>query len=210
MGGVVLEKIWRTYVELFERALDETRASLRRRKEKTTRVEAELAKTREELATLQSKHPAQIEKLSKMLAGKFTQRQEELEEQLNGLQNENTALQQHLQEQSSSVALWFPLFQKYKHSHYRKAITMTPLSPVSGDTPEALLAADFHRILSAMPPDSRRRVGFFVSSLLGLRGMQVTADTVEGLTERKEHNEWKIEQLEERLRKLKGDKTPPP
>merc|ERR1712232_1250355 len=112
--GVVLEKIWRTYVELFERALDETRASLRKHKERTARVEAELAKTREELSALQAKHPEQIAKLSRTLAGKFTQRQEELEEQLKSLQSENQVLYQHLQEQGSSVQCWFPLFQKYK------------------------------------------------------------------------------------------------
>merc|ERR1719313_1705961 len=110
------------------------------------------------------------------------------------IQSENQGLQTHLQEQSSSVQCWFPLFQKYKNSFYRKALASTPLPQIQQDPPpESLLAADFHRILSAMPPEGRRRVGFFVSSLLGLRGMQVTADTLEGLTERREHNEWKIE-----------------
>merc|ERR1719436_1057582 len=51
--GVVLEKIWRTYVELFERALNDTRALLCRHKEKTARVEAELNRTRRELTAIQ-------------------------------------------------------------------------------------------------------------------------------------------------------------
>merc|ERR1719277_2914562 len=55
--GVVLEKIWRTYVELFERALSETKASLKRHTERTGRVEEQLSRAREDLSELQSKHP---------------------------------------------------------------------------------------------------------------------------------------------------------
>jgi len=202
--GVVLEKIWRTYIELFERALNETRASLRRHQEKTARVEADLARTSGELTDLQAKHPQQIEKLSTTLAAKFAQRQEELEEQLRTLRNENQALQEHLQEQTDNLRSWFPMFLNYKDSSYRsKLSSFGPFAP-SSSAPEARIAADFRRVLSVMPAEGLRRVGFFISSLLGLRGAQLSADTVENLAERKEHNQWKIEQLEARVRELKG------
>jgi len=202
--GVVLEKIWRTYVELIERALAETRAALRRHKEKSARVEADLQRTRRELADLQEKHPEQIAKLSNTLAGKFAQRQEELEDQLKSVGLENQALSQHLREQGASLYSWFPLFTKYKDSKYRKSLAQRAPEQVTGGSPEARLAADFKRILTTMPADGRRRVGFFISSLLGLRGSQLADDTVEALTERSNHNKWKIEQLENRLRELKG------
>lgn len=202
--GVVLEKIWRTYVDLFEKALGETRASLRRNKEKTVRVEAELARAQAELADLQEKHPEQIEKLSKMLEGKFSKRREELLEQLKNTLHENAALRQHLAEQRASLGTWFPQFGRYKDSMYKVQLDAGGgLLQPSATSMEARLAADFRRILRAMPPEGRRRVGFFVASLLGLRS-RMPYDTMEALTERRSQNTWKIKQLEERLNQLKG------
>lgn len=201
--GVVLEKIWRTYVELFERALNETRASLKRHRERTGRVEAELRRTRDEFEQLRQRHPEQIDKLSKTLAGKFAQRQEELEMQLKTLRIENSVLQQHLKEQGASVQLWFPLFRKYKESRYRKQLMNAPHPAQSSTQPEARIAADFKRILGVLPSEGRRRVGFYISALLGLCGAQFSSDNVHALREKKEHNQWKIDRLETRLRDLK-------
>ncbi|CAE8641517.1 unnamed protein product, partial [Polarella glacialis] len=50
--GLVLEKIWRTYVELFERALADARATLKRQKERTSKLEAELVRIQNELEEL--------------------------------------------------------------------------------------------------------------------------------------------------------------
>mmetsp|Transcript_42317 Transcript_42317/g.131658 ORF Transcript_42317/g.131658 Transcript_42317/m.131658 type:complete len:258 (-) Transcript_42317:16-789(-) len=201
--GVVLEKIWRTYVELFERALGETRASLKRNKEKTMRVQADLARARAELSELQERHPEQIEKLSKMLERKFVKRKEEITDLLRSTSQENAALRRHLAEQHTSVATWFPHFANYKDSTYRQQLHVEKGIQPSATSVEARLAADFRRILRAMPPEGRRRVGFFVSSLLGLRS-RMPYDTVEALQERKNQNGWKIKQLEERLSQLKG------
>jgi len=205
--GVVLEKIWRTYVELFERALAETRALLRYHKARTQRVDTELERTRDELSEIQQRHPEQIEKLSKTLANKFSQRQEELEDQLKSLRHENTVLIQHLTEHSNNVKAWFPLFDNYKNSVYRATLQGTGAALPSTTTPEARIAADFKRILTAMPVDGRRRVGFFVSSLLGLRGSELVEnpETIESLTERKEHNTWKIDILTQRIKELRGE-----
>lgn len=205
--GVVLEKIWRTYVELFERALAETRALLRYHKARTQRVDNELVRTSNELSEMQVRHPEQIDKLSKTLANKFAQRQEELEDQLKTLRHENSVLVQHLTEHGNNVKAWFPLFDYYKHSLYRATLQGTGPALPSTTTPEARIAADFKRILTAMPVDGRRRVGFFVSSLLGLRGSELVEnpETVESLIERKEHNTWKIDMLNQRIKELRGE-----
>ncbi|CAE8713240.1 unnamed protein product, partial [Polarella glacialis] len=50
--GLVLEKIWRTYVELFERALADARATLKKQKERTSKLEAELVRIQNELEEL--------------------------------------------------------------------------------------------------------------------------------------------------------------
>lgn len=205
--GVVLEKIWRTYVELFERALAETRALLRFHKARTVRVTGEQERTRDELEQVQQRHPLQIEKLSRTLANKFAQRQEELEEQLKNLRHENNVLKQHLQEHSNNVNAWFPLFDSYKESAYKATLATTGPQLPSTTTPESRIAADFKRILTAMPTEGRRRVGFFVSSLLGLRGSELVEnpETIDSLTERREHNAWKIGLLQDRIKELRGE-----
>jgi hypothetical protein len=204
--GVVLEKIWRTYIELFERALSETRAMLRFHKDRTVRVQEEQERIRQELRHAQHKHPEQIEKLTKTLLNKFSQRQEELEEQVKSLRYENNVLRQHSQEQIDSVKSWFPLFAEYKNSAYRSALQDVPALLPASMSAESRLAADFKRIITAMPEDGRRRVGFFVSSLLGLRGTVIDQDTVESLTEQRDHNAWQIGRLEQRIRELRGEK----
>lgn len=208
--GVVLEKIWRTYVELFERALAETRALLRRHKARTKRIQSDLERTQVELTELQQKHPEQIQKLSTTLAGKFTQRQDELDDQLRALKSENAGLQQHLMEHGNHMRSWFPLFECYKNSDFKTKLSQTNPGLPTTVTPEARIAADFKRILEVMPSDGRRRVGFFVSSLLGLRATMLVdgIGTVECLRERKEHNQWKIETLEARLQELSSTGSP--
>jgi len=203
--GVVLEKIWRTYVQLFERALSQTRALLRFHKGRSARVQKEQERLQQELRTVQHRHPDQIEKLSKTLRNKFAQRQEELEEQLQTLRHENHVLKQHLQEHNQSVKAWFPRFESYKDSAYRVTLSSTAAALPATTAPESRLAADFKRVITAMPEDGRRRVGFFISSLLGLRGNDVTdTDTVESLSEQKTHNIWQIDRLQQRIQELKG------
>jgi len=206
--GVVLEKIWRTYVELFEESLSEAREALRRQKEKTAKCEAELQRIRDEATELKAKHPAQLEKLRQTLTTKFDQRQNELVQQLANTRSENRALKIHLEEQTAKQSAWFPLFAMYKDSKFRRAL----LGKAGADLPkntvvEARLGADFRRILSSLPPDVRRRIGFFVSSLLGFRGVGLSAVTAEALHERKQLNAKKIEQLKARLRELRGEES---
>lgn len=208
--GVVLEKIWRTYVELFDRALAETRAMVRFHKTRTQRVVEELSHTSDDLTEVKQKHPEQLQKLSSTLSKKFVQRQEELDGLLKSVKHENTIMQQLIDEHRNSLKAWFPLFDKYKNSPYHITLkTACPELP-STTTPESRIAADFKRILVAMPNEARRRVGFFVSSLLGLRGTELVEnpETIESLTERKDHNSWKIGLLEQRIKELKGEAVP--
>ncbi|CAE7259308.1 unnamed protein product, partial [Symbiodinium necroappetens] len=120
--GVVLEKIWRTYVELFEQALGESREALRRQKDKTSKAEAELQRVRDEATESKAKHPAQLDKLRQTLTTKFDQRQNELVQQLTSTRSENRALKVHLEEQLSKQHAWFPMFAIYKESRYRRAL----------------------------------------------------------------------------------------
>lgn len=206
--GVVLEKIWRTYVELFGESLAEAREALWRQKEKTAKCEADLQRIRDEAAELKAKHPAQLEKLKQTLTTKFDQRQNELVQQLTNTRSENRALKIHLEEQTAKQSAWFPLFPMYKDSKFRRALLGKAGAELPKTTPvEARLGADFRRILSSLPPDVRRRIGFFVSSLLGFRCVGLSAVTAEALQERKQLNAKKIEQLKARLRELRGEES---
>jgi hypothetical protein len=202
--GVVLEKIWRTYVELFEQALSQSRASLQRQRQKTNKMKAELERTERELHDLHGRQPEQIGQLSGTLEKKFVVRQQELEEQLKSTKDENAFLQNHLQERRISVQSWFPRYETYKDSVLKGVLDGVPVHNPSNSNAESRIAADYKRIISAMPPESRRRVGFFISSLLGLRGNQSAQDVEESLEERKTHNAFKITQLEDRLEELKA------
>lgn len=205
--GVVLEKIWRTYVELFDRALAETRTLLRFHKARTSRVNDALQNTDGDLRQLQQKFPDQVAKLSRTLSVKFVQRQEDLEATLKKLRHENQIMAQLIRTHTDSTRSWFPLLDKYKNSVFKQALKGIPAALPATTTPESRLAADFKRILLAMPVEARRRVGFFISSLLGLRGTELldNPETIESLTERKEHNVWKIGLLEQRILELKGE-----
>lgn len=204
--GVVLEKIWRTYVELFERALSETRSMLRFHKGRTMKVQTEQDRISGELRAVQQRHPEQASKLSKTLLNKFSQRQDELEAQLREVRHENKVLKTHLTEHTNSVQSWFPLYNFYKKSPYRAILQSTGATLPVSTGPESRIAADFKRILTAMPEDGRRRVGFFISSLLGLRGndLEEGSDTVDSLTEQRDHNAWQIDKLEKRIKELRG------
>lgn len=207
--GVVLEKIWRTYVELFERSLGDTRARLKHHKERTAKLKMALDRADADLERVRQRQPEQIQRLSETLAGKFSQRQDELDEAVRQVRSENTLLRQHIREHKKNVESWFPLFDRYKDSGLREMLKTSPLSSSStgpSDYPELRIAADYRRILAGMPEEERRRVGFFVSSLLGLRGVQTdNPHSIEGLVERKEHNAWKIELLTEKLKVLRSE-----
>lgn len=203
--GVVLEKIWRTYVELFDRVLKEMKASLKLHKARTVKVQEELECANAELEDLRRKHPQQMQKLKATLDGKFAQRQQELEDSLKYKESENLALNQHLEEQKCDVKSWFPLFEHYQVCQYKLNLQQLGHTPATTTSPEMAIAADLKRIVQVLPVEKRKQIGFFVCSLLGLRGSK-TQDTIEGLMKRKEDNQRKIDELNARITELKGDR----
>lgn len=207
--GVVLEKIWRSYVELFDRALEETRGLLRLHQERTNRVKDKLHTTNAELEDLKKRQPQQSHKLSATLNNKFIQRQEELNNLLKKVRHENANLVEVKEDRVRNVETWFPRFDAYKDTYLRALLKNVKAELPSHTTPESRIAADFKRILSVMPMEARRRVGFFVSSLLGLRGTELVdnPETVDSLLERKEHNDWTINLLGEKLKVLQKRKA---
>merc|ERR1719486_111086 len=120
--GVVLEKIWRTYVELFDRVLREMKSSLKTHKEKTAEVQAVLNEACKNLDDLRSSHPVQMQKVIVDLEGKFTTRQKELELELRARESENLVLTQELKDHHQLLECWYPSFHLYQNSYIKGQI----------------------------------------------------------------------------------------
>merc|ERR1719171_2068451 len=120
--GVVLEKIWRTYVELFDRVLREMKSSLKTHKEKTAEVQAVLNEACKSLDDLRSSHPVQMQKVIVDLEGKFTTRQKELEMELRARESENLVLTQELRDHHALLESWYPSFHLYQNSYIKGQI----------------------------------------------------------------------------------------
>lgn len=120
--GIVVEKIWRTFVELFERVLRDVRGLLALHKRKTQDLTEALEGSKVELERLKSKYPAQVEKVRRALEQRFSLRQQELADQLKYREGENDALMDHLEKHRSDVQAWFPNFGLYKDSELRRSV----------------------------------------------------------------------------------------
>lgn len=188
--GVVLEKIWRTYVELFDRVLREMKSSLKTHKEKTAEVQAVLNEACKSLDDLRSSHPVQMQKVIVDLEGKFTTRQKELEMELRARESENLVLTQELREHHQLLECWYPSFHLYQNSYIKgqipqyqppannqsasdrgsvrpnRRISLTLQNQKEDLTPEVAMAEDFKRLLSALAPDKRKAIGKELAGLL--------------------------------------------
>jgi hypothetical protein len=189
----VLEKIWRTYVELFDRVLREMKSSLKTHKEKTADVQAVLNEACKSLDDLRSSHPVQMQKVIVDLEGKFTARQKELELELRARESENLVLTQELRDHHQLLECWYPSFHLYQNSYIKGQIPQHQVDRQGGQsqilnnrqqpninrrvsltlqnqkedlTPEVAMAEDFKRLLSALAPDKRKTIGKELAGLL--------------------------------------------
>lgn len=212
--GVVLEKIWRTYVELFDRVLREMKSSLKTHKEKTAEVQTVLNEACKNLDDLRSSHPVQMQKVIVDLEGKFTSRQKELELELRARESENLVLTQELRDHHQLLECWYPSFHLYQNSYIKgqipqhqadraaasnrasaapnRRVSLTLQNQKEELTPEVAMAEDFKRLLSALAPDKRKTIGKELASLLSAS----SAKNGRG-TQRKEgpDDEAKVQQL---------------
>jgi len=201
--GVVLDKIWRTYVKLFECALSEAKASLKRSQDKCARVAQEREKAQKELADLIVKNPEQLESLAASLTTKFSTWLVGLEDRLEEVKAENASLRKILETSKENVRVWFPNFPLYKDSPLKAQLQAhTSTYPVPGGV-EHKIAGEFMRIMMAMDMEGRRRFSYYTSSLLGLQSTRLKAEeSVETLRDRRDKNRWKLEHFKARLLEL--------
>eukprot|EP00929_Paragymnodinium_shiwhaense_P026960 TRINITY_DN15935_c0_g2_i1.p1 TRINITY_DN15935_c0_g2~~TRINITY_DN15935_c0_g2_i1.p1 ORF type:complete len:535 (+),score=191.42 TRINITY_DN15935_c0_g2_i1:197-1801(+) len=154
--GSVLEKIWRTYVELFNRVLKQMQESLTTQKTNTSTVSEALSAAQQELTTLRKEHPENMHRIILNLESDFTQSQKQFEADLAEAEQKNKVLKQELREQHRELEIWFPMFPQYQDS-FVKAQLPVPVSAskqramarlskgrFTANNLDALLEADSH------------------------------------------------------------------
>lgn len=178
--GLALEKIWKTYVDLFDRVLSEMQAALRLHKEKASGVQLVLKGAQSDLDEQKSSHPQQMQQVIVDLEAQFSAAQAEVEATLRKCDQENVSLRQELRKHHAALELWYPSFTLYQNSYMKGHIPSS--SGVSaemrnshlasknpdgepGNMPEMAIAEDFKRLLSAFTPDKRKAIGKELSSI---------------------------------------------
>eukprot|EP00921_Rhytidocystis_pertsovi_P012698 GHVQ01020631.1.p1 GENE.GHVQ01020631.1~~GHVQ01020631.1.p1 ORF type:complete len:392 (-),score=63.58 GHVQ01020631.1:738-1913(-) len=198
--GLVLEKVWRTYVELFDRILKETKTSLTVNRDKTNHAEHELSTCRDTLDDLRKKHPQQMQMLITTFQSKFAQHQKELEDRLASQGVQTNACLDRLKSLRNDIEIFFPSFSIYSSSAAlrQELMAATPVSPKKETDPlETVIGEDIKRLLSVMTTEQRKKLKALLSPLLGFSRPPNTSTSTE------EELQAKIQQLEEENRRLK-------
>jgi len=187
--GLALERIWRTYVELFQRVLQQLQESIQHQKERTADAQTKLHEVTRELRALKKSHPEQMHRIISDLEVRFTQRQSGFEDELKLCEQENNVLKNQLRNQHRDAEMWYPGFINYQDSYIRnlipqhtaKAARRASLAGQDGQTssearsqrrgmsaedqpasempPEVAIAEDFKRLLTVFATDKRRLIG---------------------------------------------------
>lgn len=182
--GTVLENIWTTYVELFDRVLQQMRSSLREQKLKTHEVVHQLSEAKRSLRRLRKEHPERLRAVIEELESKFMNKQRDIHAKIHEAENENTRLKEELRTHQRLMDVWYPGFVLYQDSHIKKlvpqfsgrrlvmqqhsaAATVNSLQEMGlADEeaeddlqPEVAVAEDFKRLLAVLPPEQRRMIG---------------------------------------------------
>eukprot|EP00920_Eleutheroschizon_duboscqi_P028034 GHVT01068493.1.p1 GENE.GHVT01068493.1~~GHVT01068493.1.p1 ORF type:complete len:470 (-),score=77.77 GHVT01068493.1:1859-3268(-) len=103
--GLVIEKIWSTYVELFDRVLSEMRRTHERHKIKAKSAQSELDKYQAELAKMKEDQPKQLQKLVNAIEQKVTRREEEMDRRMKTRDTESSVLYKKLQQMHEDLEI---------------------------------------------------------------------------------------------------------
>jgi hypothetical protein len=224
--GRALDKIWRTYVELFNRVLLQMQETAQMQKQKTAEVQNRLNNTNGEYKALRKSHPDRVHKIISDLEMKYSARQKTYEDELTQAEEENVELKQMLRDHHRELEIWFPGFTQYQDTYIKNLLPQyassgkrvvnlrqARLSTVktSEDVmPEVSIAEDFKRLLAVLAPEKRKILG------QELAGLVETSNTPKQPVARQdsEDEEDKLQQLEvlqaevreqeERIRELKS------
>eukprot|EP00922_Rhytidocystis_sp_ex-Travisia-forbesii_P029864 GHVS01043798.1.p1 GENE.GHVS01043798.1~~GHVS01043798.1.p1 ORF type:complete len:218 (+),score=38.74 GHVS01043798.1:50-703(+) len=161
----------RTYVELFDRVLKETKGSLKHHKDQTAEAQVKLEEAQGSVDDMKTKHPQQMQLLITTFENKFTQHQNDLDQQLAAKADKLSAVQSRLKAMQSDIDLFFPLFPSYQLSTSLRnsLLASTATGRYEADTsPESGVATDLKRLLTSLSSDQRKTVRTLIGPVLGL------------------------------------------
>lgn len=117
--GVALDKIWRTYVELFHRVLRQMQQSLCDQKQMTIEAQGKLDQVRVELQNLRKEHPEHMHSVIAELEEKFRSKQKQYEQDLTSFEEENMSLKTDMRNHHKELEIWYPQFAQYQDSYIK-------------------------------------------------------------------------------------------
>eukprot|EP00933_Yihiella_yeosuensis_P065131 TRINITY_DN6878_c0_g6_i1.p1 TRINITY_DN6878_c0_g6~~TRINITY_DN6878_c0_g6_i1.p1 ORF type:complete len:542 (-),score=126.92 TRINITY_DN6878_c0_g6_i1:49-1674(-) len=194
--GLALDKIWKTYVELFNRVLKQMQESVKLQKERTSEVQALLQEASVEYKAQRKAHPLQMHQIISELEVRFSDRQRGFEEQLQAAELENSELKQTLKQLHRELEMWYPGFAQYQDTYIKNLIPQhkgggalkkgktgdfsqprmnrqatEKLAAEDGTiVPEVALAEDFKRLLAVLAPEKRKLIGQDLAGLVAAQG----------------------------------------
>jgi len=170
--GKALDRIWRTYVELFNRVMSSMQGLVAAQRRQTARAQGRLVGLREELRELRKAHPEDMHRVISGLEEGFSHEQKLLEERLKTAQEEGTRLKHELRAQHREIDAWFPSFGAYKDSLLRHQLSFlgrhseARKRSVDEISPDVAIAEDFKRLLSTIGPEKRIEMGQELASVI--------------------------------------------
>lgn len=191
--GQALERIWKTYVELFDRVMRQMRELLTAQKGKTAEKQRQLALVREETKEIRQRHPQDMHEVICKLEDRFSEEQAELETEIKAAQEDGVRLKQELRSQHKEIEAWFPNFGIYQDSAMRNHFALmggrgargkarrsigdlrrdahrAEALEEDGVSPDVAIAEDFKRLLSVIAPDKRREIGQELADFFEVQG----------------------------------------
>lgn len=187
--AVTLEKIWRTYVELFDRVMRQMQESLREHKARAMEAQKHLAKVEHELEGVRQVHPQLMRRVIEDCEAEFAQTQLDLERDVATASAFNAEHKHDLRVHQKEQEIWFPNFTKYQDSYMKVQLQPQQMMKAGQGrpnwrgqtsaqqtdlTPEVVIAEDFKRILTTLVSEKRVIIGAELVELLD--GQQAAAN----------------------------------
>lgn len=166
--GKVLGKVWCTYVELFNRVLNQMRESLRVERSATKKKQQELSSRRGDIEALRKAHPREIRDTIASLEETFTKQQTNTRIELVAAKKKNEYLKQEIRKLQKEVDVWYPSFPLYKDVYIKNAARRLGRCSVKLEemTPEVAIVEELKRLLTILPSEKRMLVGRELYDLL--------------------------------------------
>eukprot|EP00397_Hematodinium_sp_SG-2012_P051176 GEMP01059837.1.p1 GENE.GEMP01059837.1~~GEMP01059837.1.p1 ORF type:complete len:273 (+),score=88.75 GEMP01059837.1:188-1006(+) len=162
--GIVLGKLWRTYVELFDRALRDLNGLLKQQETHVSEVEVELQRVRKEIHDMETRHPSHLEQLGQSLKTKFALRHQEHYDRLKFRDAETHGAELLLAERKKDIKLVLPNFERYCDALEINEPEMHERPHRTNQDVVGALAVDIERLVKGTK--SREEISIYIGPLL--------------------------------------------